>query len=101
MADRVFHAEPPLSDMERVARFGHKTKIAVEHSFEGITIRRDWVRESAAEDAPYGYAENRGTYVQRESKLEMEVPWTLDIAALTQAILTELQRQRDRATAKP
>lgn len=98
MSDRILHAEPPLSEAEHVGRFNPKTKIAIEHSSEGVHIRRDWVRDSAADDSPYGYAEKRERFTQRESKLEMELPGVLDVAALTTAILEEVRRQRERAT---
>lgn len=93
MSERIFHVEPPLTAEQREP-FDYTTRIEIVHSYRRRVIRREWVRDHAGEGASYGYADKPDVESNSDGKLDLSVPGVLDVAALTLAILAELQRQR-------
>lgn len=93
-SDRILHREPPLSEAEQAERLDRSTRIQIEHAVSRRSIHREWVRASVSDASDYGYAEVRRLSRDHESKLDLAVPGDLDVIALTNVILAEIQRQR-------
>lgn len=94
MSDRIFHTEAPLTDAERAQRLDPATRIRVDHTYARPVVGRDWVRDTAGDEARYGYAEKRTTERVETAALDLKVEGLLDPVGLTRAILDEVNRQR-------
>lgn len=95
MADRTLHTVTPLTEEQQARRFDPTVLIKIETGSSRLTIRRNWERETAANDSPYGYAEQVATERSDQTAFELRLGGTFDLVRLSQVILAEITRQQE------